>query len=161
MILDIRQNGNRMKKEFVRSRTPSQTAKFHNTITSCGVKTIKSLDKCTVKLKHIQVTVEVNQNILGSSLAFSIANQRVIHLPAGLTYHLSPIPLSLATGDGYRRETSKSKLAYVLTERVTLKDSKADNSVKSINEDTTFVIDLIVAICTMTTNLANSNEEYV
>ena len=122
--------------------------------------TFKSLDKCIGKLKHDQATVEVNRNILGSLLAFSIANKRVIDLAAALTYPLSPIPLSLATGDGYWTETSKSKLMYVLTEGVILKDSKADDSVKGIKENTIFVIDLITAIRTMT-NLSNTYEEFV
>ena len=79
----------------------------------------------------------INRNNLGYLLAFSIASERVIDLAAALTYPLSPIPLSLATDDGYRRETSKSKLTYVVTEGVTLKDSKADDSVKKIKENTT------------------------
>ena len=54
----------------------------------------------------------------------------------------------------------KSKLTYVLTEGVKLKDSKADNSVKSIKENATFVIDLIAAIPTMT-NLRNTYKEFV
>ena len=48
----------------------------------------------------------------------------------------------------------------MLTEGVTLKDSKADDSAKNIKENTTFVIDLIAAIHTMT-NLPNINEELV
>ena len=160
VILDVRQNGTRMKEEFVRSRITSQTAKFHDTLRICSLKTLKSLDKCVVKLKHVQATVEVNRNILGSLLAFSTANERAIDLTAALTYPLSPIPLSLATGDGYRRETSKSKLTYVLTEGLTLKDSKADDSIKSIKENTTFVIDLIAAIRAMT-NLPNTCLEFV
>ena len=94
-------------EEFVRSRITSQTAKFHDTLTRCSVKTFKSLDKCIVKLKHVQATVEVNRNILGSLLAFSIANERVIDLVAALTYPLSPRPLSRATGDGYRGKHQK------------------------------------------------------
>ena len=74
VILDVCQNGTRMKEEFVRLRITSQTAKFHDTLTRCRVKTFKSLDRCIVKKKHIQATVEVNRNILGSLVAFSIAN---------------------------------------------------------------------------------------
>ena len=95
-------------------------------------------------------------------LAFSIASKRIIDLAAALTYPLSPIPLSLATDDGYRMQTLKIKLTYVLTEGVTLKDSKADNPVKSIKENTTFEIDLInlITICTML-NVPNICEECV
>ncbi|KAG1711251.1 hypothetical protein GQR58_002553 [Nymphon striatum] len=159
-ILDVRQNGIKMKEEFVSSRITSQTAKFHDKLTRCSVKTFKSLNKCIVKLKHVQATVEVNRNILGSLLAFSISNERVIDLPAALTYPLSPIPLSLATADGHRRKTSKSKLTSLLIDGVTLKDPKADNSIRDIRKNTTFVLDLIAAIRTMT-NLPNTYEEFV
>ena len=70
------------------------------------------------------------------------------------------MPLSLATGDGKRRETSKSKLLSLLIEGVTLKDPKTDSSVKDIKEHTTFVIDLFAAVRTMTT-LPNTYEEFV
>ena len=77
-----------------------------------------------------------------------------------LAYPLSPIPLSLATGGGKRRETSKSKLIALLVEKVALKDPKTDNSVKEIKDDATFVIDLIAAIRAMT-NLPSTYEEFV
>ena len=102
----------------------------------------------------------INPNNLGYLLAFSIASEWIIDLAAALTYPLSSIPLNLATDDGYRRETSKSKLTYVLIEGVTLKDSKADESVKKIKENTTFAIDLTATICTMT-NLSNIYKEFV
>ena len=67
-------------------------------------------------------------------LAFSINKERAIDLPTALTYPLSQIPLSLATGDGKRRETSKSKLIALFVEKVALKDPKTDNPVKEIKE---------------------------
>ena len=48
----------------------------------------------------------------------------------------------------------------MVTEGITLKDSKADDSVKKIKENTTFVIDLTGTICTMT-NLLNTYKEFV
>lgn len=158
-ILDVRQNGTRMKEEFFRSWITSQTAKCHDTLTRCSVKTFKSLKKCIVKLKHVQATVEVNQNILRSLLAFSISNERVIDLAVALTYPLSTTPLSFVTDDGYERQTSKSKLTGVLTVRVALKDSKADGCVKNIKENTTSIIDLIATIHAMT-NLPETYEEF-
>ena len=144
-----------MKEEFVRSRITNQTAKFHDTLTRCSEKTFKFLDKCIVKLKQVQATVEVNQNILGSLLAFPIANEQVIER---IPYHqyLKALQQVKDIGDKHK----KSKLTYVLTEGVKLKDSKADDSVKSIKENTNSVIDLIAVICTMT-NLPNTYEEFV
>jgi len=147
-ILDMYQYGIKKKQEFI------------NTRIRCNVKTFKSLNKSTVKLQHFEATVEVNRNILGSLLAFSIENERVIDIAAALSYPLSQIPLSLATGDGNRRTTSKSKLTPLLINGVTLKDPKSDNSVKSVKENTTFIVDLMAAIRTMT-NLPGTYEEFV
>ena len=66
------------------------------------MKTFKTFTKYTVKCKHVQATVEVNRNFLGSLLTFSISKERerekerVIYLPA-----------ALATVGGKRRKTSK------------------------------------------------------
>ena len=88
-----------MKEEFVRSRITNQTAKFHDTLTRCRVKTFKFLDKCIVKLKQVQATVEVNQNIQGSLLTFPIANEKVIER---IPYHQY---LKALHGGGHRRQT--------------------------------------------------------
>ena len=89
-----------------------------------------------------------------------MSKERAIDLPAALAYPLSPVPLSLATGDGKRRETSKSTLIALLVEKVALKESKTDNSVKEIKEDATFVNDLI-AVIQVTNNLPSTYEEIV
>lgn len=159
-ILDVYQYGTAKKEEFINTRITNQTTKFHDTLPRCNVKTFKSLNKSTVKLKHYEATVEVNRNILGSLLAFSIKNERVIDIAAALSYPLSTIPLSLATGDGNRRATSKSKLTPLLIDGITLKDPKSDNSVKSIKEESNFIVDLMAAIRTMT-NLPGTYEEFV
>ena len=113
-------------------------------------KTFETSTKFTVKYKHVQATVEVKRNILGSLLAFSISKERAIDLLAALDYPLSLIALSLATVDGNRRETSKSKLITLLVDKVALKDPKTDKAVKEIKKYATFVIDLVRAIQVMT-----------
>ena len=45
-----------------------------------NVKTFKTFTKYVVKCKHVQATVEVNRNILGSLLAFSISKESAIDL---------------------------------------------------------------------------------
>ena len=138
-ILEVYENGKKMKEEFITSRTASNNqGKFHDPLKRFNVKTFKILTKYAVKCKHIQATTEVNKNILGLLLAFSINKERAIHLPTALTYPLSQIPLSLATGDGKRRVTSKSKLIALFVQKVALKDPKTDNSVKEIKEYTFF-----------------------
>ena len=83
-------------------------------------------------------------------MAFSISKERAIDLLAALDYPLSLIALSLATVDGNRRETSKSKLITLLVDKVALKDPKTDQAVKEIKKYATFVIDLVRAIQVMT-----------
>ena len=110
------------------------------------MKTFETFTKFVVKYKHVQATVEVNRNILGSLSAFFKSKERAIDLPAALAYPLSSIALSLATGNGNRKETPNSKLIALLLDKVTLKDSKTDKGVKEIKIDATFIIDLIGAI---------------
>ena len=149
-----------MKEEFITTRITSNQGRFHDPLKRFNVKTLKTLTKYVVKCKHVQATVVVNRNILGSLLTYSMSKERAIDLPAALAYPLSPVPLSLATGDGKRRETSKSTLIALLVEKVALKESKTDNSVKEIKEDATFVNDLI-AVIQVTNNLPSTYEEIV
>ena len=159
-ILNVYANGEEMKNDFVNSRIISESVKLHTPEKRCTVTTFKTIMKpITVKSKHMQASVEINRNILGALLAFSVKNERPISLSAALAYPLSPLPLSLATGDGKRRETSKSKLTSILIENAELKDPKTDDSIKEVG-DFTFVIDLIAAIRTMTV-LPNTYEELV
>ena len=116
---------------------------------------LKTFTKCVVKCKHVQATVEVSRDILGSLLAFFISNERAIDYISTFTDTIEP-----GNWYGKRREPSKSKLIVLLVEKVALKDPKTNNSVKEIKEDATFVTDLIVAIRAMT-NLPNTNEEFV
>ena len=110
------------------------------------MKTFETFTKFVVKYKHVQATVDVNRNILGSLSAFSKSKERAIDLPAALAYPLSLIALSLSTGNGNRKETSNSKLIALLVDEVAFKDSKTDKGVKEIKIDAAFIIDLIGAI---------------
>ena len=150
-ILELFEKGKKMKEELITSRITCNQEKFHDPLKRFNVKTFKTLIKYVVKCKHVQATVEVNRNTLGSLLSFSMSKERerAIDLPATLAYPLSLIPLSLAIDDGKRRETLKSKLIALLVENVALKDPKTDNSVKEVKGDATFVIDLIATIQAM------------
>ena len=143
-ILEVYENG---KKRWKKIKNNQQSGKILWLLKRFNAKTFKTLTKYVVKCKHVQATVEVNRNILGWLLACSISKERATNIPDALTY---PISLSLATGYGNRRETSKSKLIALLVLKVALKDPETDNSVKEIKENATFVIDLIAVIRVMT-----------
>ena len=91
-ILQVKENGKKMKDEFITSRINSNQTKFHDPLKRNNVKTFKTLTTHKVKCKSIQGTVEVNRNILSSLLAFSIKKERIIDLLAALAYPLSPVP---------------------------------------------------------------------
>ena len=114
-ILNVWEDGKQMRDEFIETRLHNNSKKFHDPLKRCTINTFNSLTiNSAVKCKHFQATVEVNRNILGSLLSFSIKNERAIDISAALAYPLAPIPLSLAHGSGKRRETPKSKLMNLL-----------------------------------------------
>ena len=158
-ILNVCKDGKKMRDEFIQSRIKSKSKKFHDPLKRCTINTFNTLSKSFVKCKHFQATVDVNRNILGSLLAFSIKNERAIDISSALTYPLSSVPLSLAHGTGKRRETSKSKLMNLLAKDVPLADPKADQSLNNVKKDSTFVVDLFAAIRTMT-NLPETYEDF-
>ena len=158
-ILNVCKDGKKMRDEFIQSRIKSKSKKFPDPLKRSTINTFNTLSKSVVKCKHFQATVEVNRNILGSLLAFSIKNKRAIDISAALNYSLSSVPLSLAHGTGKRRETSKSKLMNLLAKDVPLANPKADQWLNNVKRDSTFVVNLFAAIRTMT-NLPETYEDF-
>ena len=103
-----------------------------------------------MKQNQKKTAIEVNRDILASLLGFFARHDRPVDFAAALKYPLSPVPLSLATGDGARRETSKSKLLSLLLceSKIDLVDPRSDETIKEVAEST-YVIDLISAVRTM------------
>ena len=87
---------------------------------------------------------------MASLLAFSAHHDRTVDFAAAFEYPLSPVPLILATGDGARREISKSKLLSLLLSESQIDpvDPRSDETIKEVAEST-YVIDLISAVRTI------------
>ena len=68
------------ERRIYTSRITSNQRKFNDPLKRFNVKTFKTFTKYVVKCKHVQATVEVNRNILGSLLAFSISKESAIDL---------------------------------------------------------------------------------
>ena len=66
--------------------------------------------KVMVKAKGKTKDVAVQRDILGLLVTVSYKEKELIDIDKALAYPLAPIPLSLATSDGCRRKTVKSKL---------------------------------------------------
>ena len=88
---------------------------FHQPIKRNQLITFKDTSKSvTVKKGNQAVNLNVNRNVIGALLSYSARLNKVIDLENALKYPLSATPLSIALGDGSRRETSKSKLMNVI-----------------------------------------------
>ena len=59
-ILEVYENGKKMREEFVTSRINSNKGKFNDFLKRFNVKTFKTLTKYVVKCKHVQATVEIH-----------------------------------------------------------------------------------------------------
>ncbi len=77
-----------------------------------------SSKKVTIEENKKVKCVEVNWDILGTLLSFSAKSEQAIDFAKALEYPLCPVPLSLASPDGSRRVTSKSKLFEVISKKV-------------------------------------------
>ena len=90
----------------------------------------------------------MNRNILGTLLAYSEKNERVIDFKNAHTYPLRPIPLALAQSDGSRRTTTKSQL---MDDILTYCNDilKSEEFYKPQEKATAYLIDLMALIRTI------------
>ena len=97
------------------------------------------------------MTVAVNRDILGLLVRLSLSSGQAVDFEKALQYPLSPIPLSLATPDGERCETVKSKLLEIILS-ASQSPPKCPKSIIRIDQlkPSALIIDLIAAIRTMT-----------
>ena len=79
------------------------------------VSSFDSISK-TTKLKKDDKSrgVYVNRNILGCLVSFSVKPGKAVDIKKALRYPLSPVALSIATADGSKRGTKKSKLLPII-----------------------------------------------
>ena len=66
--------------------------------------------KTKVTTKGKSKDVKVQRDILGILVATSYKEKSIVDIDKALSFPRSPVPLSLATADGMRRKTAKSKL---------------------------------------------------
>ena len=96
-------------------------------------------------------SIEVNRDILSWFVNLSVSSGMVINYKKAMEYPLSPVPLSIATAEGGRCTTSKSKLLDTINTTLPV-PSNSPNLVISI--DTTrpsaLIVDLITAMKAMT-----------
>ena len=124
---------------------------FHSPIKRVNLKLFKSTSRrVTAKSSTKAKCIEANRNILGALLAISGKNERVVDFDVALRYPLCPVPLSLANPDGSRRTTKKSNLQSVILKHCSRELTHPRESQPSKSEVSTFIIDLMAAIRTLT-----------
>ena len=105
-ILAVESTGTEIAKTFATERLLTNgTKKFHDALPRNKIWSFKNVSKkIVVKKNQKERTVEVNRDILGLLVRLSLCSgPPSVDFERALKYPLSPIPLSIATPDGERR----------------------------------------------------------
>ena len=140
-LLSLEKQGKGLLSDFSKRLhlSEEQTSAFFDPITrvpwkgSCNAK-----KKAKITAKGKTKDVAVQRDILGLLMAVS-SKGAVVDLNKALSYALSPVPLALATSDGIRRKTCKSKLMDAALSSVVTDNVNTDHP-------TCLVIDLTATI---------------
>ena len=156
--LDIDMDGEMEFKEFVTSRLHTGRAQFNSTIPRKKLQLFKSP---TIKIQKSAeskiTTISLNRNMIGKLLSLSTEFGKPINFKEALCYPLSPIPLSLANGDGSRRVTQKSKLSDIVISSY----NPSYTTTPPEKQNTSYIVDLIAHIRTQTVKVRDTFEEYI
>ena len=145
-ILNINDIGKSLAETFRNERLIRHNISFHELIKKSLIATFKdTLKFVVVKKSNQSMTLQVNRNIIGALLSYSAKSGRATDFERALKFPLLAVPLSIANGDGRRRETSKNKLMDVINPKGN------ENSTQTPSESVSdFAIDLIALVRTLT-----------
>ena len=117
-----------------------QTSAFFEPITRVPWKGFCNAEKkAKITAKGKTKDVAVQRDILGLLMAVSSKEGAVVDPDKAFSYALSPVPLALATSDGIRRKTCKSKLMDAALSSIVTDNVNTDHA-------TYLVIDIIATI---------------
>ena len=148
-IAALPSDGRKIAESFVKERIYEKSKLFHDPINRCKNKTFQAPCKSILVTKgNTAKSVDVNRNILGALLTFSVKNEKAIDIEKALEFPLSPIPLSIANADGSRRQTAKGKLMQVLESKMSGEPS--DNYLRPpTSAVVAYIIDFVAFVCTI------------
>ena len=145
-LCTIRQEGEVKLKEFTSRFTgddsQSDTKKFFDPINRTKLKTFKESFKSQKNKngKEKQREIVAQRDVLGLLVAKSYEQNAPVDVDKGLSYPLSPVPLSLATADGAIRKSAKSNLYQCAF------DDLQEVSYAEIPDVKIFILDLAAAV---------------
>ena len=137
-VVTLEEDGKRMANEFLEKRVLTNEINFFDRIS-------KNINKNLIVRKRapfhqkIATAVEVNRNILGKLLSYSMKTENKIDFKEALKYPLSPVPLSLCHVVGTKRSYKKADIYSVIDYRATIPEP-AYNNVK------TYIFNLMLVI---------------
>ena len=112
-LLSLEKQGQGLLSDFSKRLhlSEEQTSAFFDPIMRVPWKGFCNAEKkAKITAKGKTEDVAVQRDILGLLMAVSSKEGEIGDLDKALSYALSPVPLTLATSDGIRRKTCKSKL---------------------------------------------------
>ena len=111
--------GEESVKQFLKDRLVDRTVKFHDRLPKSNLKTFActAVQKKLTSSQQKTVKVTAERNLLGRLVFLSQTND--ISLKKVFNFSLSPVPWSLATGDGCLAKTNKAVLMHLLEKDAT------------------------------------------
>ena len=151
-ILQTEELGKKLALAFATKRLVENGGKkFHEVLPKTKLPSLKNTARSvTVQKNNKQRIVQVNRDILSWLIHLSAGRRLVANYEMAMEYPLSPMPLSIATTEGGRRQTAKRKLLEFVTATLTtpLNSPKLVTSVDP-GKSSTLIIDFIAAIRTI------------
>ena len=145
-LLSVAARGTSLRNTFFKRLRQSQEDKelFFDQVKRIEWKGFLSLNKkVKVSSKAKSKDVAVQRDILGLLAAKSHQQNAAINIDRALCYPLAPVPLSMATADGARRKTAKSKLFDAALSSITNGDREPSDV---DTENKVYILDLAAAI---------------
>ena len=142
-ILATKKRREDLYNTFLQNRILSTKEKIHDPIKRQENALFKnSGKKVTVKKNGKEKIIEANQEIIGTLLALSAKQYKLINFETALQYSLCPVTLSLAHPNGTRHKKTKSALMKVVKSYKT----STEEDKPPPKQNAAFFLDLMVLI---------------
>jgi hypothetical protein len=132
--------GEAARNTFIQERILSTTVKFQETLKKQRLHTFQSMaiSKIVTTAKNKAVRIKAERNFIGQLLMLVNQQGKEIDFDRLFAYPLSPVPWSLATGDGSLMKTNKAQFMHMLEEKLSQDRHEGEYE---IPDDSTVIID--------------------
>ena len=142
-LLSLQESGKQLADLFAKERLSSNDKSFHAPIKrNINNKSLSTKKSVVIKRDNGIKTVEVNRNIPGTLLAYSMKSGRTVDFKEALKFPLSPVPLSLSHANGIKRKCNKSDFMKMI--------QSTEMILETDHQGKTLIYELIAGIRSMT-----------